>query len=184
MKNTILAALLAPSLLACGGSDVVNYSAPVGINTKLRSSDVGTANAVSVSKSINTESGNPYGAFVNAATQALGRAPSRIVVTYLSLELLPSSTGVVNLNEVFTGPVGVGFVLNAITYPVGAVTNPAGTSVAMAPAFDSAGLDATAYADLVGGGFPVVLSGTAAAGFAAGSATADLKTTFGFMAYR
>jgi hypothetical protein len=185
MRNAILAALLVPFLLACG-DEVVNYSAPVGINQKLRSADVdvGAGNAVLLSKSINTEQGNPYGAFVNAATQTLGRAPSRIVVTYLSLELLGTSTGVANLNEVFTGQVAIGFDLNGFVYPVGTVTNPAGVGVPMAATFDSAGLGPVAYADLVGGGFPVVVSGTATPTFAGGSFTADLKATFGFMAYK
>jgi len=183
MRNAILAALLVPFLLACG-DDVVNYSAPVGINEKLRSTDVGAGNAVLLSKSINTEQGNPYGAFVNAATQTLGRAPSRIVVTYLSLELLETSTGVTNLNEVFTGQVAIGFDLDGIVYPVGTVTNPAGVGVPMAVTFDSASLGPVAYADLVGGGFPVVVSGTATPTFAGGSFTADLKATFGFMAYK
>jgi hypothetical protein len=67
---------------------------------------------------------------------------------------------------------------------VGTVTNPAGVGVAMAPAFDSAGLDPVAWADLVGGGFPVVVNGTATSAFANGSSTADLETTFGFLGYR
>ncbi len=185
MRNAILAALLVPFLLACG-DDVVSYSAPVGINEKLRSADVDTmnANAVLLTKNINTESGNPYGGFVNAATQTLGRAPSRIVVSYLSLELLGTSSGVTSLNEVFTGQVSVGFDLDGFVYPVGTVTNPVGVGVPMAVTFDSAGLGPVAYADLVGGGFPVVFSGTATSAFATGSATADLKATFGFLAYK
>ena len=183
MKIAILAVLLVPILLACG-DEVVNYSAPVGINTKLRSTDVGAGGAVLLTKNINTESGNPYGAFVNAAARALGRPPSRIAVTYLTLELLPSSTGVDNLNQVFTGQVATGFDLAGSLYPVGTAVNPAGVGFPMAASFDSAGLDPTAYDDLVGGGFPVILSGTATSGFAGAGATADLKTTFGFIAYQ
>jgi hypothetical protein len=183
MKIAILAVLLVPILLACG-DEVVSYSAPVGINTKLRSTDVGAGDAVLLTKNINTESGNPYGAFVNAAARALGRPPSRIVVTYLSLELLDTSSGVTNLNEVFTGQVSIGFELDGVVYPAGTVTNPVGVGFPMAATFDSAGLDPTAYDDLVGGGFPVILSGTATSGFAGAGATADLKTTFGFMAYK
>ncbi len=183
MRNGILAVLLVPSLLACGDG-VVNYSAPVGINQKLRSADVGAVNAVLLTKNINTESGNPYGAFVNAATQSLGRPPSRIVLSYLALDLLGTSSGVTNLNEVFTGQVAIGFDLNGTVYPVGTVMNPAGAGVAMAATFDSTGLDPAAYADLVGGGFPIVFSGTATSAFATGSATADLKATFGFVAYK
>ena len=182
MRNATLAVLLAPVLLACG-DDVVNYSAPVGINVKLRSSDVGAANAVTLSKNITTEQGNPYGAFVNAATRALGRSPSRIAVTYLTLELLPTSTGVTDLNQVFTGQVAVGFELAGSAYPVGTATNPVGVGFPMVPTFDSAGLALAAYSDLLAG-FPVVLDGTATSGFAGGADTADLKATFGFIAYR
>jgi len=184
MKSPFHAALLAPFLLLACGDDVVNYSAPVGINEKLRSADVGAGDAVLLTKNINTESGNPYGAFVNAATQTLGRAPSRIVVSYLSLELLGTSTGVTSLNEVFTGQVSVGFDLDGFVYPVGTATNPVGAGVPMAVTFDSAGLNPAAYADLVGGGFPVVLVGTATTPFANGNFTADLKATFGFTAYK
>lgn len=183
MRNVILAAALSPLLLACG-DEVVNYSAPVGITLKMQRSDVGAGDAVTLSKLINTEQGNPYGAFVNSATRVLGRPPSRIAVTYLTLELLASSTGVTDLNQVFTGQVSLGFELDAVLRPVGAVTNPAGVGVAMAPAFDSAGLDPVAWADLVGGGFPVVLNGTATSAFAGGASTADLQATFGFLAYK
>jgi hypothetical protein len=182
MRNALLAAILAPFLLACG-DDAVNYSAPVGINVKLRSADVGTGDAVLLTKSINTEQGNPYGAFVNAAERALGRPPSRIVVTYLSLELLGTST-VTGLNQVFTGQVSIGFDLDGFVYPVGAAANPVGVGVPMAVSFDSAGLGPVAFADLLGGGFPVVLSGTATPAFPGGNETADLTATFGFMAYK
>jgi len=181
MRNALLATLLAPFLLACG-DDTVNYSAPVGINVKLRSADV-TGDAVLLAKSINTEQGNPYGAFVNAAERALGRPPSRIVVTYLSLELLGTST-VTGLNQVFTGQVSIGFDLDGFVRPVGTATNPVGVGVPMAVSFDSAGLDPVAFADLLGGGFPVVLSGTATPAFSGGNETADLTATFGFMAYK
>ncbi len=184
MRNRILASFLAPLLLACG-SDVVNYSAPVGITLKMQRSDVGAGDAVTLSKLINTEQGNPYGAFVNAATQALGRPPSRIVVTYLTLELLPSSSGVTNLNQVFTGQVSVGFTLNGTTVPVGTATNPAGTGFPLTTTFDSAGLDATSYADLAGGSFPVIVAGDALPAFVTtGGLTADIQTTFGFEAFK
>ncbi len=184
MRTLLGPILLAPLLLACGG-DVVNYSAPVGITMKLRSSDVTQpGNAVTLSKGITTEQGNPYGAFVNAAQQALGRPPSRIVVTYLTLELLPPSSGVANLNQVFAGVVSAGFLLNSVLQPACAAASPAGTAFPMTATFDSTGLDPVSYGDLVGGTFPVVLGGTATSAFATGNDSADLQVTFGFIAYK
>ncbi len=189
MKTTILTALLVPSLLACGG-DVVNYSAPVGITFSVKSTDAaGTSPyAFSQSKNINTEQGNPYGAFVNQATRALGRAPSRITANYVALELLGTSKVVTNLDQV-ASQVGVGFELVGATVtpvastasaPVGAI----GAGFPMATSFDSASLDATAYSALLGGSFPVVLGGDAIASFPTAGATADLQVTFGFVAYK
>ena len=186
MKTTLLAALLVPFLLACG-DDVVNYSAPVGITGKLRSADPAQTApyAFTLSKNITTEQGNPYGAFVNDATRVLGQPPSRIAVTYLTLELLPSSTGVTNLNQVFAGQVSVGFDLDGTAYPVGTAANPAGASFPMMTAFDSAGVGPAAFAELAGGTFPVILAGTAQPAFVTtGGLTADLQTTFGFVAYK
>jgi hypothetical protein len=183
-----LSSLLAPlaaALLAGCGSDPVSYSAPVGISLDARSGDV-VAGAISADKNVNTESGNPYGAFVNAAVQALGRDPSRIAVTSATLELEPGSPGVASLQEVFTGTVAVGFAMNgsSTVYPVASVANPTGAGpVAMTVSFDSASMAPADYADLAGGSFKVELDGTAAAGFASAGATARMTATFGFVAY-
>ena len=48
------------SVVACS-SDPVSYSAPVGINLKAKAGDA-AAGAITESKGITTESGNPYGA--------------------------------------------------------------------------------------------------------------------------
>src|ERR1051325_8993418 len=97
-------------LAGCGDSPV-NYSAPVGINLKAKSGDV-VQNVVSDKKSITTESGNPYGAFVGAAQQRLGRDPSRIEITGITIVLGADSTGVTTLDQVFTGQVDVLFLMN------------------------------------------------------------------------
>ena len=189
MRSLLLAALLVPSLLACG-DDVVNYSAPVGIDFKLQSNDVAGGGTFLLPKNISQPSGNPYGAFVHDAERALGRAPSRIVVTYAGLELLGSSS-VANMSEVFqsAAPVWVGFVLTGADpggtlYPVCNAVNPAGTGFPMAATFDSAALPAEDYAELLGGSFEVDLGGTATTAFAGGSETADLVVTFGLVAYK
>ncbi len=189
MRTLVLPFLLAPVLLACG-SDVVNFSAPVGITISLKSANAATAAPYAFtpqSKLISTEQGNPYGAFVNEATRQLGRAPSRISVSYLWVELLPSSKGVTDLGQV-ASQLGVGFELVGTTVtPVGAAAGPTGaigTGFPMATSFDSAGLDPTAFSSLLGGSFPVVLTGDAVSTFPSANATADLQVIFGFVAYK
>lgn len=66
----------------------------------------------------------------------------------------------------------------------GTTTTPVGANVILTGGFDSTGLNATAYGDLVGGTFPVLLNGTATSTFAGSSDTADLVVTFGFVAYK
>lgn len=184
--RTLLLAVLASLAAACGSSDPVSYSAPVGISLDARSGDV-VAGQVHVDKNISTETGNPYGAFVNAAVRALGRSPSRIVVTSATLTLSPaSSTQVSALEQVFTGQVRLSFEPNGSSdaYPVAAVTSPVGTGpVAMAVTFDSSSMTPVDFGDLVGGAFKVVLDGPAAAGFATKGATADMTAVLTFVAY-
>ncbi len=181
-----LLALVAALVLGGCSKDPVSVSRPVGISVPVASKDAGTGGAVAVDKNINTESGNPYGAFVNAARDALdGNNPSRIAVVGLSLELLQSSTNVSALDQVFTGPVAVSFQMNGTNaiYPVGSVTNPAGTSVGLQVAFDSQSIPPADYDSLVGGQFKVVLAGTAPNGFESANALADLLANFVFVAY-
>lgn len=189
MNAKTLAQLLVPAavlVLAGCSKDPVSVSRPVGISVPVASHDAGAGGAIAVDKNINTESGNPYGAFVNAARDALGgNNPSRIAVVGLSLELLQSSTNVTALDQVFTGPVAVSFQMNGTNaiYPVGAVTDPTGTSVGLQVAFDSQPIPPADYDSLVGGQFKVVLSGTAPNGFAGANALADIVANFVFVAY-
>jgi len=182
------AAVLAFAALAaaCGSSAPVTYSAPVGISLDVRSADV-VSGQISVDKSISTETGNPYGAFVNAAEKALGHAPSRIVVTSATLVMDPaSSTQVTALEQVFGGAVQVSFVPNGSRVSLPAATAPQVSGigpVAMVDLFDSAQVPSTDYPDIVGGSFKVLLTGAAVADFATRSATADLTATFTFEAF-
>jgi hypothetical protein len=181
----LLAGVLVALSAGCG-DDPISYSQPVGITTGVQSKDV-SAGALALSKNINTENGNPYGAFVNAAKDRLGgKTPSRIAVTSATLALLPGASGVTDLQEIFTGNVGVAFQMNGslISYPVAQASGPSGTGpVAMTVSFDPASMSPADYADLVQGSFKVALTGTSAPGFAAASANASLQTTFGFTAY-
>ena len=178
-------ALLVPLFLAACGADPVSYSTPVGINLKVKSSDVSN-NAVSDDKSITTESGNPYGAFVNGAQAKLGKSPTRIDIDNLTLTLGAQSTGVTALEQVYTGDVDVALITNDTnnTYDVGHVVNPTGVGpVAIDIGFSSDQVSAPDYAKILSGSFKVVLRGPAAATFQGKSAEANLDLTFTFAAF-
>ncbi len=187
MKKPKLLALapVALVLAACGGKDPVSYSAPVGISLPVASKDA-VSNAIRVDKNINTESGNPYGAFVNEARARIGHDPSRVVLVGATLQILGTSTGVTALEQVFTGTVVISFEMNGTSavYPAAQVVDPAGAGpVAFGVGFDSDSLPPEDRTSLVGGQFKVVLSGTPAVGFDTANATADLVATFQFIAY-
>jgi hypothetical protein len=172
-------------LLAACGDDPVSFSAPVGINLKAKSGDVMNS-AISDQKAITTESGNPYGAFVNDAHRKLGKDPARIEIDKLTLTLGAQSTGVTMLDEVYTGDVDVAFIMNDTnnTYDVGHVNNPRGVGpVDVDVVFDSAAVGDADYVKLVGSSFGVVIRGPAAATFASKGAEANLQLTFTFAAF-
>jgi len=172
-------------LVGACGSDPVSFSEPVGIELKAKSGDV-AQNVVSEDKDITTESGNPYGAFVNDATQKLGHAPSRIEIDSLTLSLGADSTGVVALEEVVTGDVDVSFLVNdtSDTFDAAHVSSPTGVGpLDMDPSFDFTSAGAVDQARLLAGSFKVVLRAPAAAAFSGKGATATLETTFTFTAF-
>lgn len=181
--------ILAGALVAIGacGSDPVNFSQPVGIELKAKSSDVTTA-AVSETKDITTESGNPYGAFVaDAKTHLGGHDPSRIELPSVTLALGGQSTGVAKLDDVFTGDVDVAFVMNSTnnTYDVGHIMNPTGVGPSsLDVSFDSTQLASQDWPLFLNGQFKVVIRGTPAAGFAGKGAEAVLEVSFTFDAFQ
>lgn len=122
---TVLVAVLAT---ACGSSDPVGYSQPVDISLEAKSAEV-VGGQVHADKNVNTDPTNPYKAFVNAAVQALGHSPSRIVVTSATLKLdAAGSTLVTALEQVVAGTVRVSFEPNGSSnsYPVASVVGPTG----------------------------------------------------------
>lgn len=181
-----LLALTALAVLAACSSDPapVSYSAPVGISLPVASKDV-VSDAFAVDKSINTENGNPYGAFVNEARARIGHDPSRIVVSGTTLTLLGSSTGVSALEQAFANE-SVSFQMsgtNAV-YPVAHLAGSTGVGpVRLAVDFNAAALTDVDRVALVQGQFKVVLSGTPAPGFATANALADVVVTLEFIAY-
>jgi hypothetical protein len=183
MKSTIATLIL---VTACG-TDPVNYSAPVGIELHAKSGDVAMS-VVTEQKDITTESGNPYGAFVNDATAKLGgKAPSRIELDKLTLTLGAQSTGVTSLDQVLSGDVDVAFLVNTSnnTYDAGHIMNPTGVGPdAVAPSFQWSMVAAQDVAQMQNGSFKVVLRGPAAADFTTKGADATLQLTFTFTAFQ
>lgn len=182
MKKLLALALLA--VAGCSDPDPVSYSAPVGISLPVASKDV-ASDAFHVDKSINTESGNPYGAFMNEARARIGHDPSRIVVTRATVTLLGSSTGVTALEQAFLDLV-VSFQMSGTdaVYPVAYVATPVGVGpVPLLVGFDASKLSDVDRTALAQGQFKVVLSGSSAAGFATANALADVVASFEFVAY-
>jgi hypothetical protein len=183
MTKTPLIALFA---LAGCSDDPVNYSAPVGIELKTKSGEVTASNALTPEKSITTESGNPYGAFVNEAEGKLGRAPGSLDLDKLTITLGAGSTNVANLEQVMTGDVYVSFLMNDTnnTYVIGHFGSPTG----IGPVDGHSSYDWSAVAEqdiekMLGGSFKVVLNAPAAADFSTKGAEAVLQLTFTFSAY-
>lgn len=175
------------SLAACG-DDPVSYSEPVGINLKAKSDD--TINGVVTDeKGISTESGNPYGAFVSNARDALGGAdPASIEVSSVTMFLGASSTGVATLGDVFDGNVEILFEMNDTnnSYPVAHVAMTSATPsgpIELAIDFDPAAVPDLDYAKFLGGSFKVISRGDASTGFETKGADADLQVTFTFAAF-
>jgi hypothetical protein len=181
-------ALIAAVLAVGCGDDPLSYSAPVSINLKAKSGDTQNS-VVTDEKSITTENGNPYGAFVSDAQDALGGAdPAVIDVDKVEVFLGANSTGVTKLGEVFDGEVDVLFQMNDTdnTYPVATRTLDANTPAGPIefdlefPADDIPDGD---YDKMLSGSFKVIVRGGAATGFEAKGADADVQTTFTFAAF-
>ena len=177
--------LFAVCALAACGDDPVNYSAPVGIEVKTKSGEV-VNNSITVEKSITTESGNPYGKFVDDARNALGRDPGNIVLDKVTILLGAQSTNVTMLEQVVTGDVYVKFLINDTnnTYPVGHWPSPTGPGPVTGHAsFELAMVAEQDIAKVIGGGFKVALTSPAAADFSTKGAEASLQLTFTFSAF-
>ena len=184
----IIVGVLAAGLMACGGDDPVSESAPVGLSMKVQSNDVAGDGTILVEKSITTESGNPWGKFIDDSRATIGGDPSDITLDAATITLETSSTNVADLGEVFDGSVTLTFEMNGSSTPYavadGTVTGAdLGVEVSLTSRFDFGDIAADDVADLLGGSFKVILEGQSHAGFAALDADADLQTTLTFSAF-
>ena len=183
MTKTTLLPLV---LLAACGDDPVNYSAPVGIELKVKSGEVTSSNALTPEKGITTESGNPYGAFVSAAEDKLGHSPSRIELEEVTITLGAQSTNVTGLEQVMTGDVYVQFLTNDTNNTFVAAHWPSPAGLGPVEGHSSFDWDAVGDPDvekMLGGSFKVVLNAPAAPDFATKGAEASLQLTFTFSAF-
>ena len=183
MTKTPLVALV---LFAACGSDPVNYSAPVGIELKVKSGEVTATNALTPEKGITTESGNPYGAFINDAKAKIGHDPSEIDLEMVTLTLGAQSTNVSGLEQVMTGDAYVSFLMNDTnnTFVAAHFGSPTGIGPVDGHAsFDWSQVGAPDVAKLLAGSFKVVLNAPAAADFSTKGADAVLQLTFTFSAF-
>jgi hypothetical protein len=185
--TVFIAGSLSLALIACG-DDPVSESAPVGLSMKVQSSDVAGDGTVTEEKSITTESGNPWGKFVDDARATIGGDPSDITVDDATIVLETSSTNVTDLGEVFDGLVTLTFEMNGsinqYTVADGMVAGAdLGGEVPLTPRFDFQTVVTDDVADLLGGSFKVILTGPTHAGFAGLDADADLQTVFTFSAF-
>ena len=173
---------------ACSDDDPVTYSAPVGIELKAEADKV-TSGTLSEDKSITTESGNPYGAFVAGAQDALGGDdPSDIDVESVTVALSADSEGVVGLGEVFDGTFEVLFQMNDTddTFAVAAgpiAADDDGGPIALDVEYDSESVSDANYDKLLSGSFKVVYRAPAQAAFDGSGSKANLQVTFTFVAY-
>jgi len=184
--RTRLLLLSALALPACS-DDPVSYSAPVGISLDARSSDV-VSGTITSEKNINTESGNPYAAYIAAARDELGGDPGSITLDETTFAIVDGTTGVTTLGEIFDGDVDISFVMNSTdtVYPAAVLTVTADTGAGPVEAhshFDDSTVTDEDWPDFVGGNFKVLMTAPAADSFAAADADANLEATFTFSAY-
>ncbi len=184
MKNVIVVLVFTIAGLGVGCGSHHSYSGPVGVNLRAQSGDV-TGGTITDDKLITSETGNPYGTFLNDARVSLGRDPSNVEVSALTLFLGAQSTGVTALEQVFTGQVDVLFLIPSTgnSFNVGHVVSPTGAGpINLTVDFDSSQLVGQNHFALMSGSFRVFIRGAAAAGFASRNADAILQNAFTFKA--
>jgi hypothetical protein len=178
--------LLAIATLAACGDDPVSFSAPVGIELKVKSGEVNASNALTPEKGITTESGNPYGKFISDAQAKLGGDPGSIELEKVTIQIGAQSTNVTALEQVMTGDVYVQFLANDSnnTFVAGKWTNPTGlVPVEGDSQFDWGAVGAQDVDKMLAGSFKVVLNAPAATDFSTKGAEAVLQLTFTFSAF-
>jgi hypothetical protein len=147
-------------VLATGCSDntdvnTVGYSGPVSINIdKFKDGDVRN-NAFDSDKNVNTESGNPYGSFLQQARATLGRAPAAVLVDSVTLTLGRDATGVTSFEQFLGGPLVLYLANSSTTVNIGTVAQPTGAGPVNVTITATRATLAPINNDLVNGSFKV-----------------------------
>ncbi len=186
-KNaTVLGTMLAAMVVGCGadGSTDLNaagYSGPVNVRLdKFKDGDVRNE-AFDSDKDINTESGNPYSAFLRDARTALGRDAAAVLLDRMTFTLANDTRGVTAFEQIFAGTAVVYFATSSVTVNVGTAAMPTGAGpVAVTVTASRADL-LPINAALLSGQFKVGVRVPAAAGRPA-SFDARVSTTLYFRA--
>jgi hypothetical protein len=185
MKLAFAVAVLALSLVACGGSKSQS-SNPIGYSLMTSQSDVNTG-VLTQDKGLGSVAGNPYFDFITGAKTDFGnKDPSKLEVTSVSLTLGGNSQGVTALEQVFaSGEVDVLVRIDSTnqTYPVAHKTDVAGAGpVGFDIDFQSSSLSAADLSALLAGNAHLVIRGPATAAFASSSEKAELALSVVFKA--
>lgn len=147
-----------------GDPITVNYSGPVAIKLdKFKDGEVRNE-AFDVDKSINTESGNPYGMFLQQARATLGRAPAAVLVDRVTLTLASDTTGVTSFEQFLGGPLTLYLASSSVTVNIGTVTQPRGSGPVEVTITATRDTLAPIQSDLIQGSFKVGARVPAAAG--------------------
>ncbi len=177
-------AIFVSALSAC--SDPVSTSSPIALNDKLKSGDVKDGTGT-LDKSVTSESGNPWAAFIKDTRDRLGGDPGDIQLLSATLTLSTESKGVTKIGEVYAGAIDIQFVMNESKnlYPVAGATVNADSSrtVELMPDFDFSTIVGQDREKLFNGSFDVVLSGPTVPTFAEGDKEADFQMSFVFESF-
>lgn len=174
----------------CSDEDPILYSDVVDLKITIASGDVDGDGNIGEDKNVNTESGNPYGAFVAAAREEVGGDPARIVLEDVALTVEAGSTNIATLGELFAGNASVTFETNSGTKYVVATRTFAAADAAtimfeeVDTEFSANANSAEKYTELVGGQFKVGVEGVAASGFKDAGASANLTISLSFTAFQ
>jgi hypothetical protein len=135
--------------------NTVGYSGPVSIRLdKFKDGEVHN-NAFDSDKDVDTESGNPYAAFLRDARTALGRDPAAVVVDRITFTLASDTRGVTAFEQIFTGTAVVYVATSTVTVNVGTVVAPTGAGPVTVQITASRADLAPINAALIGGHFKV-----------------------------
>lgn len=154
--------------------NTAGYSGPVSIRVDKFKDDEVRNGVFDEDKNVNTETGNPYGAFLQDARTRLGRAPAAVLVDRATVGLGPDSRGVLGLHEIFAGPLTLYLATSAVRVDVGTVAAPTGSAQQEVTVTATRATLAPIQPQLVDGGFKVGVSVPAAPGR---PASFDVKVT-------